>query len=117
MAGKTRIGEAIESFWDDEGKCIRFTIEIDKSRRKVAGRLNSGFDRETRSYVAADELKKKAKSLIGMVVYDRSGKIDPARVSREDLENLRFNVSLTNMNITASESPYRLSINSFLSRL
>ena len=45
MAGKTRIGEVIESFWDDEGKCIRFTIEIDKSRRKVAGRLNSGFDR------------------------------------------------------------------------
>ncbi len=117
MARKTRIGEVIESYWDEEDKCIRFTIEIDKSRRKVAGRLNSGYDHDTRSYVPADELKKKAKTLLGMVVYDRSGKIDPGNMTYEAIQKLRFSVSLSNMDITATESPYKLSMNSFLSRM
>jgi hypothetical protein len=117
MPKKTRIGEVIESYWDDEEKCIRFTIEIDQSRRKVSGRINSGFDHETRVYVAAQELKQKAKSLLGMVVYDRTGKIDPAKVTYDDLQNLRFNVSLADMDMTTTESPYRLTFNSFLSRL
>ena len=117
MAKKVRIGEVIESSWDDEEKCIRFTIEIDQTHRRVSGRINSGFDHETRAYVSAEELKKKAKSLAGMMVYDRSGKIDPATVTYETLQNLRFNVSLADMDITATESPYRLSFNSFLSRL
>lgn len=117
MAKKTRIGEVIESFWDDDEKCIRFTIEIDQSQRKVCGRINSGFDHETRAYVEAQELKKKATSLAGMVVYDRTGRINPGNVTYEDLQNLRFNVSLIDMDISATESPYRPSFNTFLSRL
>jgi hypothetical protein len=117
MANKVRIGEVIESFWDDEEKCIRFTIEIDGTRHKVAGRINSGFDHETRNYVSAHELKRKAKSLTGLVVYDRTGKLHPGKVTYEALQSLRLNVSLGDMDITATESPYRPSFNTFLSRL
>ncbi len=117
MARKVRIGQVIESYWDDEEKCVRFTIEIDHSRRKLSGRINSGFDHETRNYVSSHELKKKAKSLVGMVVYDKTGKIDPERATYQDLQNLRLIVSLTNMDVTATESPYKISFNTFLSRL
>ncbi|MFH1738287.1 MAG: hypothetical protein ABIH23_04720 [bacterium] len=117
MAKKVRIGEIIESYWDDGEKCVRFVIEIDGSRRKVGGRINTGFDHETRAYVSSEDLKKKAKSLLGLVVYDRSGKIDPANMTYDDLQNLRFKISLSDMNVTATESTTRHSWNTFLSRL
>ncbi|HPA47924.1 MAG TPA: hypothetical protein PLZ55_09910 [bacterium] len=117
VAKKVRIGEIIESYWDDTEKCLLFTIQIDKSGRKVAGRIHSGFDHETQAYVPVSELKKKAKSLIGMVVYDQTGKIDPANITYEELQNIKFKISLRDMNVTAAESGSRQSLNSLLSRL
>jgi hypothetical protein len=117
VSKKVRIGEIIESYWDDNEKCLLFTIQIDKSGRKVAGRIHAGFDHETQAYIPVAELKKKAKALIGMVVYDQTGKIDPAKITYKDLQNIKFKISLRDMNVTAAESASRHSVNSLLSRL
>ena len=117
MATKVRIGEIIESYWDDQEKCVRFVIEMDGSRRKVAGRIQSGLDHETQAYISSADLKKKAKTLMGLVVYDRSGKIDPANITYEDLQELRFKISLSDMNVSAVQSTTGHTLNSFLSRL
>ena len=117
MAGKVRIGEIIESFWDNQESCVRFVIEMDGNRRKVAGRINCGFDQETQAYISSADLKKKAKSLIGLVVYDQTGNLNPGNMTYDDLQNLRFKISLSNMNVSAVESSPRYTLNSFLSRL
>lgn len=116
MAKKVKIGKVVDAYWDRDSRAIRFTMEF-VNGSKMKATCPAGYDATSGIYIPSDKLQAKAKQFIGMAIYDQSGKIDPKHLTRDDLTKLRFNISLSNMDIGTSLQGYTPDVNTFLSRL
>ena len=116
MAKRVKLGKVIDAIWDCDSKAVRFTMEF-ANGMKMQATCPAGYDPASGAFIPSDQLRSKAKKFIGMTIYDQSGKINPRKMSREDLATLRFNISLNDMNIGVSQRAYTPDANTFLSRL
>ena len=116
MAKRVKLGKVVEAHWDADAKSVRFTMRF-VNGMEMKGACPAGVDPGSGMYIPADQLRTKLKKFLGMTVYDQSGKIDPSKMTRQDMAGLRFNISLSDMNIGVAPKDYKPDANTFLSRL
>lgn len=88
------IGYVAHASWDEAARAAVLEIQLAGRQERFRGVVHSGLDPASGTFIHAAQLRKALPGLVGMSVYDVSGKLDPARVTADALRSLRISVSL-----------------------
>ena len=110
------IGRVVAAAWNAKNQAIDFILELGSSGMRVAGTCQSGR-LGTNEYISPADLKAKLPQFRQLKVYDYTGTLDPDKIELEQLQKLKFRISLRGGSIQYVPEPRLLDENAFLSRI
>lgn len=114
---RKEIGRVVSAEWNAKTNAIDFVIQFIEGGWRIAGSCPSGYDPATGTFASKDALRKRVEQVRNMVVYDNTGRMNPARMTHEQISRLSLDMSLSGTGINVKYKQDPPSANTFLSRI
>ena len=116
-SAKHQVGQVISAEWDTDRRGIQFVIQFQPSSRRLEGFCPSGHNPNSGNFIAEADLKAKLKDFIGLPVYEHALGGDPNTMGTEEFKQLKIELTLTDMHLSARPTTRPISPNTFISRI